>query len=125
MIVGAAIVELTIHGSQSLKQRRGVVRSISQRLRNRFNLAVAEVGGQDTWQRAVLGISVAGSDATTVRRVLERTEGFIEELHLAEVCGFDVQIVELPYEEAPLVEADDLDLPWGGAGGDGERGDDE
>ena len=47
MIVGAAIVELTIHGSESLKQRRGVVRSISQRVRNRFNLAVAEIGGQN------------------------------------------------------------------------------
>jgi uncharacterized protein YlxP (DUF503 family) len=122
MIVGAAVVELHVHGSQSLKAKRGVVRSIVQRLRNRFNLSVAEVGGQDTWQRAVLGISVAGSDATAVRRVLERTEGFIEQLHLAEVCGFDVQIVELPYTEAPL-EPEDLDLPWGQDSGDEERGD--
>ena len=44
MIVGAAVVEIHIHGSRSLKQRRGVVRSIAQRLRNRFNLSVAEVG---------------------------------------------------------------------------------
>ena len=123
MIVGAAVVELHVHGSQSLKQKRGVVRSIVQRLRNRFNLSVAEVGGQDTWQRAVLGISAAGSDATTVRRVLERTEDFIEQLHLAEVCGFDVQIVELPYDEAPL-EAEDLDLPWSGDADAGERGED-
>jgi len=124
MIVGAAVVELHVHGSQSLKAKRGVVRSIVQRLRNRFNLSVAEIGGQDTWQRAVLGISVAGSDATTVRRVLERTEGFIEQLHLAEVCGFDVQIVDLPYTEVPF-EEEDLDLPWGrdSDSADGERGD--
>jgi uncharacterized protein YlxP (DUF503 family) len=122
MIVGAAVVELHVHGSQSLKQKRGVVRSIVKRLRNRFNLSVAEVGGQDTWQRAVLGISVTGADATTVRRVLERAEGFIEQLHLAEVCGFDVQIVDLPYAEAPLDEGD-LDLPWGRESEDPERGD--
>ena len=48
MIVGAAAVEIHIHGAQSLKSKRGVVRSISQRVRNRFNLSVAEVGGQDT-----------------------------------------------------------------------------
>ena len=48
MIVGAAVVEIYIHGSQSLKQKRGVVRSITRRVRNRFNLSVAEVGGQDT-----------------------------------------------------------------------------
>jgi uncharacterized protein YlxP (DUF503 family) len=96
MIVGAAIVELTIHGSQSLKQRRGVVRSISQRVRNRFNLAVAEIGGQDTWQRAVLGLSAVGGDAVRVRKVLDRALDFIEDLHLAEVVHTDIEIVELP-----------------------------
>ena len=39
MVIGAARVELHVHGSQSLKQKRGVVRAISQRLRNRFNVA--------------------------------------------------------------------------------------
>jgi uncharacterized protein YlxP (DUF503 family) len=99
MIVGASLVELHIHGCQSLKAKRGVVRSISQRVRNRFNLSVAEVGGQDTWQRCVLGIAAAGSDAMTVRRVLEKAESFIEDLHLAEVCGVDVELVDLPQEE--------------------------
>ena len=106
MIVGASVVELYIHGCQSLKQRRGVVRSISQRLRNRFNLSVAEVGGQDTWQRAVIGLSAAGSDATSVRRVLERACDFIEELHLAEVRNTDIEVVDLPHEEG-LWDPDD------------------
>ena len=99
MIVGAAVVEIHIHGSGSLKQRRGVVRSIAQRLRNRFNLSVAEVGGQDTWQRAALGMSAAGSDATAVRNLLDRAVVFVEELHLAEVVDSDVELVELPYSE--------------------------
>ena len=47
MVVGAAAVELFVHGSQSLKAKRGVVRSIAQRLRNRFNVSVAEVGHLD------------------------------------------------------------------------------
>ncbi len=98
MIVGAAAVELLIHGSQSLKAKRGVVRSISQRVRNRFNVSVAEVGGQGTWQRAVLGISAAGSEAALVRRVLERSVEFIEDLHLAEVLSADFEIIALPYE---------------------------
>jgi uncharacterized protein YlxP (DUF503 family) len=105
MIVGAAAVEIRIHGSQSLKQKRGVVRSISQRVRNRFNLSVAEVGGQDRWQFAVLGLSAAGADAALVRRVLDRALRFIEELQLAEVVNTDVEIVQLPYVEA----AADLD----------------
>ena len=99
MIVGACVVELHIHGSQALKAKRGGVRSIAQRVRNRFNLSVAEVGGQDTWQRAVLGLTAAGSDATTVRRVLERASDFIEGLHLAEVCGVDFEVLDLPQQE--------------------------
>ena len=54
------------------------MRSISQRVRNRFNLSVAEVGGWDRWQFAVLGLSAVGSDAVVVRRVvgLLREAGF-------------------------------------------------
>ncbi len=98
MIVGAALVELHIHGSRSLKAKRGVVRSITRRVRNRFNLAVAEVGGQDTWQRALLGLAAAGSERQSVRQVLERAVDFIEDLHLAEVTNSDVELLVLPHE---------------------------
>lgn len=93
MVVGAARVELHVHGSQSLKQKRGVVRSITQRLRNRFNLSVAEVGGQDTWQIAVIGLATAANEAETARRRLEKAVDFIEDLHLAEVIGQEISIL--------------------------------
>jgi hypothetical protein len=98
MIIGAGIVEIRIHGSHSLKQKRGVVRSISQRVQNRFNISVAEVGGQDTWQRAALGLCAAGSDRRRVRGLIEQALDFIEDLHLAEVMTSDVEILELPHE---------------------------
>jgi hypothetical protein len=60
---------------------------------------VAEVGGQDTWQRASIGLGVVGSDETTLRRQLEKALAFIEGLHLAEVLDSDLQIVDLPEEE--------------------------
>jgi uncharacterized protein YlxP (DUF503 family) len=99
MIVGASVVEIYIHGCRSLKAKRGVVRSISRRVRNRFNISVAEVGGQDTWQRAVLGLTAAGSEAAVVRGLLERAQAFIEELHLAEVRNVDVEVLDLPHAE--------------------------
>jgi len=76
-----------------------VVRSITQRLRNRFNLSVAEVGGQDTWQRASIGLTIVGLDETSVRRQLEKALLFVEDLHLAEVLRSDVEIVELAEED--------------------------
>ena len=107
MIVGASVIDLHIHGSQSLKAKRGVVRSIVQRVRNRFNVSVAEIGGQDTWQLAVLGITAAGSDEVNVRRVLDRVGDFIENLNLAEVGAVDTCVIELPHEES--VCPDDTD----------------
>ena len=107
MIVGAAVVEIHVHGSQSLKQKRGVVRSITQRVRNRFNISVSEVGGQGTWQLAVLGLATVGNDARIVRRVLERACEFIEDLHLAEVLSSDIELTSLPHGEAGLTWTED------------------
>jgi hypothetical protein len=107
MIVGACLVELHIEAAQSLKAKRGVVRSIVRRIRNEFNLGVSEIGGQDTWQYAALGLAAAGSDAAGVRGVLERAGDFIEDLHLARVLSTEIQIVDLPHEEQPWNPEDD------------------
>jgi uncharacterized protein YlxP (DUF503 family) len=109
MVVGAAVVELCVHGARSLKAKRGVVRSVVQRVRNRFNLSVAEVGGQDTWQRAVLGLACAGSDAVRVRQQLEGAAEFIEDLHLAEVTHVDFDVVDLPVHDEWPAEGGDAD----------------
>jgi len=98
MTVGVALVEIHVHGSRSLKQKRGVVRSIVQRVRNRFNLSVAEVGGQQTWQRATLALGAVGADEHLLRRVLENALQFIEDLHLAEVLDTDIDLQELLHE---------------------------
>ena len=99
MVVAASVVELHIHGCRSLKEKRGVLRSISRRLRNRFNVAVAEVDAQDKWQIAVLGLAAVGSDAVNVRRVLDRASEFVESMHLAELRHVDVEVIELPLHE--------------------------
>jgi uncharacterized protein len=93
MVVGAARVVLHVHGSQSLKEKRGVVRSIVQRVRNRFNVSIAEVGGQDTWQRAELLVAVASHARGPARATLERVVEFIEGLHLAEVVAQELEIL--------------------------------
>ena len=74
MVVGVAVIEIHVEASQSLKAKRGVVRSLAGRLRNKFNLSVGEVGGQGTWQRATLGLSMTGSDEVSIRRALARCD---------------------------------------------------
>ena len=99
MVVGTAVVELRVHGSRSLKQKRGVVRSISKRLRNRFNVSVAEVGGQDTWQRAVLGLATVAGAAPAARACLERALDHVEAMHLAESLDQEIHVHALAGEE--------------------------
>jgi len=106
VVAGVAVVELRVHESRSLKQKRGVLRSISSRVRNRFNVSVAEVAGQGTWQRAVLGISTCGAEPKVVRQVLEKVMDHVESLGLAEVVNSDIEILSLPLEE-PLFLADE------------------
>jgi uncharacterized protein len=108
MVVGAAEVELHVHASHSLKEKRSAVRSIVRRIRNEFNVAVGEVGGQDTWQWAVLGLAAVGHDGVSVRAILERVVEFIESLHLAEVTDHRIAIVSRGAE----------------SGDDGEEGED-
>lgn len=126
MIVGAALVEIHVHESQSLKAKRGVVRSISGRLRNRFNLSVAEVGGQGTWQRALIGLSMTGSEEVPLRRALEKAVASIEKMHLAEVVASEIEMIRLPIsEETGLADDMDEDLPWSSGPGEGETGSEE
>ena len=128
MIVGAALVELHVQGSRSLKEKRGVVRSLSQRLRNRFNVSVAEVGGQGTWQRAALGIAATGSSELRVRQHLEQALRFVEETHLAEVTATDIECFDTGYAESwdrADVEVDDLPASWKGPDGDGDAAGEE
>jgi uncharacterized protein YlxP (DUF503 family) len=85
MVVGAARVELWVEGSRSLKQKRGVVRSIAARVTRRFNVSLAEVEGQGSWKVAVLGIAAVGMSGQPLERRLTNVVEFIEALHLAEV----------------------------------------
>ncbi len=75
-----------------------MVRSITRRVSNRYNLSIAEVGGQDTWQRAELGLCSAGTDRQRVRALIESAVAFIEELHLAEMIAVDIEVLDLPHE---------------------------
>lgn len=93
MVVGISTVTLLLHGSHSLKDKRQVLKSVIEKVKNRFNVSVAEVGGNDVWQRAELGIAAVGNDRAFVNSVLDKALLFIEGLHLAEVTDSTIEIV--------------------------------
>ena len=62
MIVGVTVWELHLPACQSLKDKRTIVKSLKDRMHNRFNVSVAETGHQDLWQRAELTAAVVSTD---------------------------------------------------------------
>jgi uncharacterized protein YlxP (DUF503 family) len=80
--------------SRSLKEKRGIVKSILGRTRNRFNTACAEVDRQDNPSVAVLGFVTVSPDKTIARTVLERIEDWIyENWPDVEITGSDISEV--------------------------------
>jgi uncharacterized protein len=80
VIVALARLSLYIPHSHSLKEKRAVVRKLVDRMQARFKLHVAEVGGQDTWQRAVLGFALVGSEAQAVSQLADEVLRAIESM---------------------------------------------
>jgi uncharacterized protein len=72
MVVGVLRLTLYIHGAASLKDKRQVLRKVTDRLRSRFNVSVAEVGENDIWQKAVVGIAAVSNDRSFVNEVLDK-----------------------------------------------------
>jgi uncharacterized protein YlxP (DUF503 family) len=67
-------MELRLDESHSLKEKRHVVQSLKDRLRNKFDVSVAEIDHQDTWQRATLSAVTVASDHSHAAKVLQSVE---------------------------------------------------
>jgi len=93
MVVGVCHLDLLIEGVGSLKGKRQVMKSLIERVKQRFNVSISEVGDHDIWQRAQIGISVVGSDQETLDSVLSRVLSFIEETNLVQILKSNVEFV--------------------------------
>lgn len=90
MIVGVARITLELPAAHSLKEKRSVVKSLLARLQNRFNVSAAEVGAQDTWGIAVIGITCTSTTTRHADEMLASAVRFIEQ-NGAEYYVSDVQ----------------------------------
>jgi uncharacterized protein len=93
IIVGLCTVELFIPESQSLKDKRQVLLSLKDRLREQFNLSVAEVDGQDLWQKAVLGMACVANEGRYVNHVCDRALNLIRNVPAVEIVQSRVELL--------------------------------
>jgi len=79
VVVGLAVWELVLPGCSSLKEKRQVVKSLKDRLHDRFNVSVAETDHQDAHQRAQIAAAVVSGDRTHAVQVLQQADRLVEE----------------------------------------------
>ncbi len=87
MYVASLTVELHLPDAHSLKDKRAVLRPILDGCRRRFEVAAAEVGHQDLWQRATLGVATVSGSASHAGEVLDAVERFMWSFPEAEVTS--------------------------------------
>ncbi len=78
MVVGVLTLELHLGEADSLKGKRKILKSLLERLKHRFNISVAEVGRQDSWQYSTVGISAVSGDMAHMQRILAAVVRFVE-----------------------------------------------
>lgn len=93
MIVGVCTVELYIPEGHSLKGKRQVLQSLKNRLREKFNLSVAEVGEQDLWQKAILGLACVANESAHVNQVLEQALNMIRGIPTIELVRSRIELL--------------------------------
>ncbi len=93
MVVGVCRIELFIPNGGSLKAKRQVVKSLKDRIKHRFNVAIAEVEDQELWQKAVLGIACVSNAQAHAREMLDRVVGVVEGTPAVEVVGCEVDVM--------------------------------
>jgi hypothetical protein len=93
MIIGACRIELGIPAA-SLKEKRQVIKSVIARLRNKFNISVAEVDQLDSWQVGVIAAVVVSNDRDTVHRLLMRVVRWVEESRLdCDLIDYEIELL--------------------------------
>ena len=90
-IIGVLTLEIVLQNAQSLKDKRQVVKSLKDRLRSKFNVAVAEIDYQDLWQRSVVAAVTVSADRVFAEKLLQSVEDEAAALLGSELTGATVE----------------------------------
>jgi uncharacterized protein len=92
MLVAVMQMTMLIPGSDSLKSKRFVLQSIKTRLRNKFNVSVAEVADNDKWQRMTLGLAIVANERKFLDQVINQIINLIDAEDQVEMIDHQIEI---------------------------------
>jgi hypothetical protein len=92
MVIGTCSIQLYFSESGSLKRKRQFLKRIKDRVRNKFNVSIAEIKDNDLWQRATLGVSTVANDKRFTNEILSKVIHLIEEENGVEILDYQIEI---------------------------------
>lgn len=93
MVVGVMRVSLYSSDPRSLKDKRRIVKSLIERIKNKFNVSAAEIGFLDSWNECGIGISCVSNEASHADSMLSSVINFIESSSMMEVTDYTTELV--------------------------------
>ena len=93
MVIGTCSVQLYFSESGSLKRKRQFLKRIKDKVRNKFNVSIAEIEDNDLWQRATLGISTVANDGRFINEILSKVVKQIQSENGVEVLDYQIEIL--------------------------------
>ncbi len=93
MTIGLLKLTIFIHDSNSLKEKRMTLHSLKARLRNNFNVAVAQVGDDDKWQKTTLAVVGVERNAKTMNSILSLIINFIERFNSVDLINHEMELI--------------------------------
>lgn len=92
MVVGLANIDIHIPESGSLKSKRHLLKGIKDRVKNKFNVSIAEVEHNDLWQRTTIGVAVVANDRKFANQVLSKVVEHINKENGLQILDYSIEI---------------------------------
>lgn len=92
MTIGLLQLSILIPQANSLKSKRQVLKSLKDKIRQKFNVSVAEVDGQDLWQRLTLAVACVNSDKRLINSMLSKVVNLVEGQHAIELLDYEMEM---------------------------------
>lgn len=93
MTIGYGRLVLFLPDSGSLKSKRSVLQGLTTRIRNKYNVSVAEVADNDLWQKAVLGVAVVVNDSRYANQVLSKVVSLVESSPHLQLIDYSLEML--------------------------------
>ena len=89
MIIGYLCLELDILEAFSLKDKRRVLKSLKERIKNKFNVSISEIGDKEIWNRSLIAIATVSDNSSYVDKQLSEVINFIENIHSVSIMKIE------------------------------------